>query len=48
MAEIKIYNVEALGKPLGQYSHVTRVRTARSPFSVFVMIKSDPSTLMPM
>jgi enamine deaminase RidA (YjgF/YER057c/UK114 family) len=26
MAEIKIYNVEALGKPLGQYSHVTRVK----------------------
>jgi enamine deaminase RidA (YjgF/YER057c/UK114 family) len=22
---MKIYNVEALGKPLGQYSHVTRV-----------------------
>ena len=26
MAEIKIYNVEALGKPLGQYSHVARVK----------------------
>jgi enamine deaminase RidA (YjgF/YER057c/UK114 family) len=26
MAEIKIQNVEALGKPLGQYSHMTRVR----------------------
>jgi enamine deaminase RidA (YjgF/YER057c/UK114 family) len=26
MAEIKIFNVDALGKPLGQYSHVTRVR----------------------
>jgi enamine deaminase RidA (YjgF/YER057c/UK114 family) len=26
MADIKIYNVEALGKPLGQYSHVTRVK----------------------
>ena len=25
MAEIRIYNVDALGKPLGQYSHVTRV-----------------------
>ena len=25
MPEIKIQNVEALGKPLGQYSHVTRV-----------------------
>jgi len=28
MAEIRIYNVEALGKPLGQYSHVTRVKAS--------------------
>lgn len=28
MPEIKISNVEALGKPLGQYSHMTRVRAA--------------------
>jgi enamine deaminase RidA (YjgF/YER057c/UK114 family) len=26
MAEIKIMNVDALGKPLGQYSHMTRVK----------------------
>ena len=26
MPDVKIYNVEALGKPLGQYSHVTRVK----------------------
>jgi enamine deaminase RidA (YjgF/YER057c/UK114 family) len=26
MAQIQIYNVDALGKPLGQYSHVTRVK----------------------
>ena len=26
MADIRIYNVDALGKPLGQYSHVTRVK----------------------
>ena len=26
MADIKISNVDALGKPLGQYSHLTRVR----------------------
>lgn len=26
MADIRIYNVEALGKPLGQYSHVARVK----------------------
>ena len=29
MAEIKIGNVEALGKPLGQYSHMTRVKNAQ-------------------
>ena len=28
MAEITIKNVEALGRPLGQYSHLTRVRNA--------------------
>jgi enamine deaminase RidA (YjgF/YER057c/UK114 family) len=28
MAQVKIGNVEALGKPLGQYSHVTRVKSA--------------------
>ncbi|HZQ74682.1 MAG TPA: RidA family protein [Burkholderiales bacterium] len=32
MAEIRIYNVEALGKPLGQYSHVTRVKAAEYLF----------------
>ena len=26
MAEIRIYNVESLGKPVGPYSHVARVR----------------------
>ena len=26
MAEIRTYNVDSLGKPLGQYSHVTRVK----------------------
>ena len=25
---IKILNVDALGKPLGQYSHMTRVRAS--------------------
>ena len=28
MAEIKIYNPESLGRPLGQYSHVTRVKAS--------------------
>jgi enamine deaminase RidA (YjgF/YER057c/UK114 family) len=32
MADIKIYNVEALGKPLGQYSHVTRVKATEHLF----------------
>ena len=32
MADIKIYNVAALGKPLGQYSHVTRVQAAEYLF----------------
>jgi enamine deaminase RidA (YjgF/YER057c/UK114 family) len=32
MADIKIYNVDALGKPLGQYSHVTRVKAAEHLF----------------
>ena len=32
MAEIKIYNVDSLGKPLGQYSHVTRVKASEQVF----------------
>ena len=32
MADIKIYNVEALGKPLGQYSHLTRVKASEFLF----------------
>ena len=28
MVEIRVQNVEALGKPLGQYSHMTRVKNA--------------------
>jgi enamine deaminase RidA (YjgF/YER057c/UK114 family) len=27
---LKIYNVDALGKPLGQYSHVARVKAAET------------------
>ena len=27
---MKIYNVDALGKPLGQYSHVTRVKAGET------------------
>ena len=32
MADINIYNVESLGKPLGQYSHVTRVKAGEYLF----------------
>ena len=32
MAEIKIYNPDNLAKPLGQYSHVTRVKTSEYLF----------------
>jgi enamine deaminase RidA (YjgF/YER057c/UK114 family) len=32
MAEIKITNVDALGKPLGQYSHLTRVKASEFLF----------------
>jgi len=32
MADIKIGNVEALGKPLGQYSHLTRVKAGEFLF----------------
>ncbi len=32
MAQVKIYNVDALGKPLGQYSHVARVKAGELLF----------------
>ena len=32
MADIKISNVAALGKPLGQYSHLTRVKASELLF----------------
>jgi enamine deaminase RidA (YjgF/YER057c/UK114 family) len=32
MADVRIYNVETLGKPLGQYSHVTRVKAGEFLF----------------
>jgi enamine deaminase RidA (YjgF/YER057c/UK114 family) len=28
MPDIKIFNVDALGTPLGQYSHITRVKAS--------------------
>ena len=41
MADIRIYNVEALGKPLGQYSHVTRVRTAETLYIAGMLAPGD-------
>jgi enamine deaminase RidA (YjgF/YER057c/UK114 family) len=38
MAEISIENVEALGKPLGQYSHMTRVRNAKETLYIAGML----------
>jgi len=38
MAEITIQNVEALGKPLGQYSHMTRVKNARETLYIAGML----------
>ena len=38
MAEIKVQNVEALGKPLGQYSHLTRVRNAAETLYIAGML----------
>ena len=32
MADIKISNVDAIGKPLGQYSHLTRVKASELLF----------------
>ena len=32
MPEINIFNVESLGKPLGQYSHITRVKASEFVF----------------
>jgi enamine deaminase RidA (YjgF/YER057c/UK114 family) len=41
MAEIKIFNVEALGKPLGQYSHLTRVKAGEFLFIAGMLAAGD-------
>ena len=41
MAEIRIGNVEALGKPLGQYSHVTRVKAAETLYIAGMLAPGD-------
>ena len=38
MADITIQNVEALGKPLGQYSHMTRVKNATETLYIAGMV----------
>jgi enamine deaminase RidA (YjgF/YER057c/UK114 family) len=41
MADIKIYNVEELGKPLCQYSHVTRVKASEFLFLAGMLSPGD-------
>jgi enamine deaminase RidA (YjgF/YER057c/UK114 family) len=41
MADIKIYNVEALGKPLGQYSHMARVKAAETLYIAGMLAPGD-------
>ena len=38
MADIRIGNVEALGKPLGQYSHMARVKNAAETLYIAGML----------
>ena len=40
MAQIKIYNAETLGKPLGQYSHIARVKAGELLF-ISGMLSAD-------
>ena len=41
MAEIKIYNVDALGKPVGPYSHVARVRSAETLYIAGMLAQGE-------
>ena len=41
MAEIKIYNVDALGKPVGPYSHVARVKSAETLYIAGMLAPGD-------
>ncbi len=43
MADISIENVEALGKPLGQYSHMARVRNAKETLYIAGMLAPGES-----
>ena len=41
MTEIRIYNVEALGKPLGPYSHVARVKGGETLYIAGMLAPGD-------
>jgi enamine deaminase RidA (YjgF/YER057c/UK114 family) len=41
MADIRIYNVDALGKPLGQYSHLARVKAAEMLYIAGMLAPGD-------
>ena len=41
MVDIKISNVDALGKPLGQYSHLTRVKPSEFLFIAGMLAPGD-------
>jgi enamine deaminase RidA (YjgF/YER057c/UK114 family) len=41
MADIKITNVDALGKPVGPYSHVARVRSAETLYIAGMLAPGD-------
>jgi enamine deaminase RidA (YjgF/YER057c/UK114 family) len=43
MAEIRISNVDALGKPVGPYSHVARVRAGADTLYIAGMLASGES-----
>ena len=46
MADISIENVEALGKPLGQYSHMTRVKNAKETLYIAGMLAPGSLTVL--
>ena len=41
MADIRIYNVDALGKPLGQYSHVARAKAGEMLYIAGMLAPGD-------
>lgn len=43
MAEIRIYNVDALGKPVGPYSHVARVKAGADTLYIAGMLATGES-----